>query len=139
MDQPPDAALFHLINSAREAGASLLLTSRSPAGDWRVGLPDLASRLRMAAPATLAAPDDDLLRQVLVKLFADRQIMISRPVVDYLLLRMERSLRAAVDLVEALDRTALAEGGAITRPMAARVLSAMLERSVFTAREELSS
>ena len=36
------AALFHLINSAGEAGASLLLTSRSAAADWRIGLPDLA-------------------------------------------------------------------------------------------------
>jgi chromosomal replication initiation ATPase DnaA len=116
-------ALFHLINQVVEREATLLLTSRSAAEDWAVGLPDLRSRLRLATPAALGAPDDELLRQVLVKLFADRQLIVDKPVIDYLLLRMERSLSAAVALVEALDRTALAEARRITRPMAAQILS----------------
>ena len=64
----------------------------------------------MATPAALGAPDDDLLRKVLVKLFADRQLVVDKAVIDYLLSRMERSLSAAVALVEALDREALAAG-----------------------------
>lgn len=119
----PEPALFHLINSAKEQGAGLLITSRQPAAAWRLGLADLRSRLRMAAPAHLDAPDDDLLRQVLVKLFADRQLIVDRAVVDYLLVRMERSLDVAGSIVEALDREALARGAAITRPMAASVLA----------------
>ena len=75
-DAVPEAALFHLINSVREAGASLLITSQTPAEEWHVSLPDLRSRLRMAAPAALGAPDDELLRKVLVKLFADRQLVV---------------------------------------------------------------
>jgi len=121
----PEAALFHLINSVREARGSLLLTSRSPPDDWRVDLPDLRSRLRLAAPAALGAPDDELLRKVLVKLFADRQLMVDKTVIDYLISRMERSLSAAAVLVEALDREALAAGRRITRPMAAAVVSRM--------------
>jgi chromosomal replication initiation ATPase DnaA len=119
----PEAALFHLINSAKERNGSLLLTSRSVAEDWRIALPDLRSRLRMATPIWIGAPDDDLLRKVLVKLFADRQLIVEKPVIDYLLLRMERSLAAAVSLVEALDRAALAAGRSITRPMAAQILA----------------
>ncbi len=118
-----EAALFHLINSVKEQGGALLLTSRSPAEDWLVQLPDLRSRLRMATPVTIGAPDDELLRQTLVKLFADRQLVVEKAVIDYLLLRMERSLASAVALVEALDRAALAAGRAITRPMAGRILS----------------
>ncbi len=123
-DDVPEAELFHLINSARESGAGLLITSRAAAPSWRIALSDLRSRLRLAAPAALEAPDEDLLRQVLVKLFADRQLVVERPVIDYLLVRMERSLSAAGQLVEALDREALAQAGPITRPMAARILSA---------------
>ena len=119
----PEQPLFHLINSATEAGAHLLVTSRSPAALWKVGLPDLRSRLRLAAPAALASPDDDLLRQVLVKLFADRQLFVERPVIEYLLVRMERSLAAALVLVDRLDREALAAGNPITRAMAARFLA----------------
>ncbi|HWT30144.1 MAG TPA: hypothetical protein VN240_03870 [Propylenella sp.] len=119
----PEQPLFHLINSAKEAGATLLITSRLPAAEWRVELPDLRSRLRMATPAALSRPDDDLLRKVLVKLFADRQLIVERTVIDYLLLRMERSLGAALLLVERLDREALAAASPITRHMAARVLT----------------
>ncbi len=122
MDDVPERTLFHLINSAVEMGASLLVTSRAPAADWRVSLPDLLSRLRMAAPLTLRSPDEDLLRKVLVKLFADRQLFVDRAVIDYLLLRMERSLYTALVLVDRLDREALAAGSRITRPLAAKIL-----------------
>jgi len=117
-------ALFHLINSVKESGATLLLTSRNPITDWDVSLADLRSRLRLATPIALGAPDDDLLRRVLVKLFSDRQLIVEKPVLDYVLLRMERSLSAAAALVDSLDRAALAEGRRITRPMAARLLAA---------------
>lgn len=121
-DHVPERTLFHLINSAREVGASLLITSRTPAADWRVSLPDLVSRLRMAAPLALRSPDEDLLRKVLVKLFADRQLFVDKVVIEYLLLRMERSFAAALLLVDSLDREALAAGSRITRPLAAKIL-----------------
>jgi chromosomal replication initiation ATPase DnaA len=122
-ERVPEAALFHLINSVREQGGYLLLTSPSGHEAWQVSLPDLRSRLRMATPVELEAPEDELLRKVLVKLFADRQLLVEKPVIDYLVSRMERSLSAAVALVEALDRAALAAGRSITRPVAAAVLA----------------
>jgi chromosomal replication initiation ATPase DnaA len=123
MDDVPERALFHLFNAAKETGASVLITSRMPVSDWRVGLPDLRSRLRMAVPLALDTPDDELLRKVLVKLFADRQLIVEKAVIDYLLVRIERSLSAAAAVVEAIDREALAAGRSITRPMAARILA----------------
>jgi chromosomal replication initiation ATPase DnaA len=129
----PEKALFHLINMAQEARAGLLLTSRHPPSEWRVSLPDLASRLRKATPLVLQPPDDGLLRTVLVKLFGDRQLIVEKAVIDYLLLRMERSCGAALALVEALDREALASGSAVTRPLAARVLAEIMpEPDLFT-------
>jgi hypothetical protein len=44
-------------------------------------------------------------------------------VVDYLIVRMERSLSFAVQLVRALDDAALAAGRGITRQTAAAVLA----------------
>ena len=117
-----EAALFHLINLARERTAPLLLTSRVPPPALGVALPDLASRLRAAHLVALGAPDDDLLRRVLVKLFADRQLSVDPSVVDTIVVRMERSLAAANRIVEALDRAALAEGRGITRRLAAAVV-----------------
>ncbi|WP_034492094.1 HdaA/DnaA family protein [Afifella pfennigii] len=119
----PERELFHLINRAREEGFFVLITSRSPLADWRLTLKDTVSRLRLAVPVGLGEPDEELLRQVLVKLFADRQLEVERAVVDYILVRMERSLSAAQALVAAIDEAALSEGRRITRPLAARVLS----------------
>ncbi len=47
---------------------------------WPVKLPDLISRLKAMPVATLGLPDDDLLRGVLVKLFADRQVKVDEAV-----------------------------------------------------------
>ena len=70
----------------------------------------------------LAAPDDDLLRRVLTKLFADRQLAVDAAVIDFIVTRMERSLESANVIVEHLDREALAAGRPVTRQLAASVL-----------------
>ena len=70
----------------------------------------------------LGEPDDLLLRQVIVKLFADRQLNVSPRVVDYLVARMERSLGAANALVDEIDREALSRKGPVTRQVAAQAL-----------------
>ncbi|MEP3276086.1 MAG: DnaA/Hda family protein [Stappiaceae bacterium] len=115
-------ALFHLINAIKEAGSYLLITSRSWPASWGITLPDLASRMRSATLIEVSEPDDALLRQVLVKLFSDRQLMIDSSVIEFLVTRMERSLQAAAEIVEAVDKHALSEGRAITRPVVGKVL-----------------
>lgn len=124
LDAPPldEAGLFHLLNLARETGSFVLMTSRVPAAGLAIGLPDLLSRLRAAHALELGAPDDEMLRLVLAKLFADRQLRVEKPVFDFLLRRMERSFASARELVERLDREALAEGRSVTRTLAATVL-----------------
>ncbi|TYC66773.1 hypothetical protein FMN63_11640 [Stappia sp. BW2] len=117
-----NTALFHLLNAARQAGKTVLITSRTWPASWKISLPDLQSRLRAATPVEILEPDDDLLRRVLVKLFADRQIAVDQGVVDYLVVRMERSLEVAMRAVEAIDQEALAGRVKITKPLAGRVL-----------------
>ena len=54
----------------------MLLTARRPVAGWPLGLPDLASRLRAAPAVAIGPPDDALLGALLVKLFADRQLVV---------------------------------------------------------------
>jgi chromosomal replication initiation ATPase DnaA len=115
-------AAFHLLNLARERRFDILITARTAPGTWDISLPDLRSRLRSAALVSIAEPDDSLLRAVLVKLFADRQVAVSPEVIDYIMLRIERSMAAAALIVDKLDKAALAERKAVTRPLAAKVL-----------------
>jgi chromosomal replication initiation ATPase DnaA len=117
-----ETALFHLLNFTAGCGAYLLMTARrAPRGD-SVGLPDLLSRLRRAPMLELSAPDDALLRAVLEKLFRDRQLTVEPGLIDYIALRLERSLGAARDFVADLDREALARGRRVTRALAAELL-----------------
>lgn len=117
-----EAALFHLINLAKESGGHLLLTGREAPPRWPLALADLRSRVNAMPALAIGAPDDSVLAAVLVKLFADRQVRITEEVVTYLLGRMERSFAAAAGLVERLDRAALAGRRAVTVPLARSVL-----------------
>lgn len=115
-------ALFHLINAARERGTYVVLTARRPPDAWGLKTADLLSRLRLAPHATFDGPDDALLGAILVKLFLDRQLMIDTTMIDFVKSRIERSIAAARDFVERLDREGLARGKPITRALAAKVL-----------------
>lgn len=114
--------LFHVINSVRENRTSLLMTARLWPMSWPVALPDLRSRLKAATVVEIGEPDEDLIGQVIIKLFADRQLHIDDRIVGYIVARMERSMEAAQGIVDRLDRLALARGTRISRSLAAEVL-----------------
>jgi chromosomal replication initiation ATPase DnaA len=106
-ERAPEQALLHLFNCCRETGAGLLIVARQAPASWPIALPDLASRLRGADAVGIGPPDDALLAAVLVKHFADRQLMVAPEVVAYLVPRMERSFASAAALTAGLDRLAL--------------------------------
>jgi len=120
-----EQALFHLLNLTAAEGGRCLMTAPCPPRDWGIRLPDLKSRLDATQSVRIAPPDEALLAAVLVKLFADRQLTVPHSLIDWLVLRMERSLGMARSVVAALDARALAEGRAITRAMAAEVLDSL--------------
>jgi chromosomal replication initiation ATPase DnaA len=113
-----EAALFHLLNLAREERAYVLITTRTAPATWRIEVPDLASRLRALPVVALTAPDDALFRAVIVKLFTDRQVAVDESLVSFLTTRIERSFAAARAAVTRLDREALRLRRPITRALA---------------------
>ncbi len=117
-----ERALFHLLNLAREEGAFMLITARSAPAGWPAAIPDLASRLRALPVVTLIAPDDALLRSLIVKLAADRQINVDESLVSYLVTRIERSFAAARAAVAELDAEAMRQKRPVTRALAAEIL-----------------
>jgi chromosomal replication initiation ATPase DnaA len=117
-----ERALFHLMNLAREDGASVLITARTPPSTFQVELRDLRSRLRAVPVVLLLPPDDQLFRALIVKFCADRQMAVDETVVSYLTTRIERSFAAARQAVELLDTEALRLGRPVTRALAAELL-----------------
>lgn len=114
--------MFHLHNNLRSAGLPLLLTARTPPSRWPITLPDLASRMQATTLAQIDDPDDALLRAVMMKLFADRQIAPPANLLDYLAPRIERSFDAAARIVALLDAEAMRSKKPISRAMARTVL-----------------
>ena len=115
-----ERALFHLLNLAREHDAFVLLTARTAPMTFAVR--DLASRVKALPLVAMMPPDDTLLRAVLVKLFADRQLSVDEALIGYVATRIERSFAAARAVVARLDDEALRHKRPLTRAFAAEVL-----------------
>ncbi len=116
-----ERAFFHLLNLAREDDAYVLITGRSGPGALTLEIPDLGSRLRSVPAVALAPPDDTLLRALIVKLGADRQIVMDEALVRYLVNRIERSFAAARDAVVRLDEEGLRQRRPVTKSLAAEL------------------
>jgi chromosomal replication initiation ATPase DnaA len=115
--------LFHLLNIAREHKLSILLTSRLGPGDLTIAFPDLRSRLRALPVVRIEAPDEALLKAVLLKHFADRQLTVEPQIISHLAMYMERSFVAASALVEAIDKRSLADKRRVTKALATAVMA----------------
>jgi chromosomal replication initiation ATPase DnaA len=113
-----EAALFHLMNQMRARVGSLIVTARSAPESWGLGTADVLSRLRLAPSVRLQAPDDALLKAVLVKLFLDRQLIVDTGVIDAVALRIPRTFADAQAVVGAIDRASLERGRRVTRTLA---------------------
>lgn len=130
VDQAPtsedrDRALLALLDGA--AGGeprALLLTARKPPAEWPTTIGDLASRLAAVLAFPLWAPDDKLLGGLAHKLFADRQLRVSKTAVSRILKTLERTPEAIHAFVAEADAKALAERRAVSE----RLVSELLEQ-----------
>jgi chromosomal replication initiation ATPase DnaA len=118
-----EKALFHLLNLAREKELYVLITAETAPSRWGVALPDLKSRLNALPTVEIGAPDEALLRTVMLKHFADRRLAIDPKVLTYLALHVDRSLAAAAAAVASVDRLALASGRKISRQLVTEALA----------------
>ena len=110
--------------AARRSGGTLLLTARRPPATWAVELPDLRTRLAAVPVTSLGPPDDELMRRLADKLFADRQLQVPEPAAEEMLALIERSSQALMTAVDALDRASLeARQRVLTRAFVRSVLA----------------
>lgn len=117
--------LLHLLNSAAEAGQPVLLAARAAPARWVVDLPDLSSRLRSIAAVEIGVPDDSLLRAILARLLAERQLVVPGPVQDWMLLQLPRTADALRAAASALQHEASVSGRRVTRATALAALGCL--------------
>ena len=124
---PEPQALLHLLNTASEAGQKVLMTARLPPARQTIPLPDLASRLRAAEAVEIRPAEDELLERLLTRLAADRQLTLSIPVRNFMLIFLPRTAATLREAVARLDRATLGRGTKITRQLAAEILAELIE------------
>ncbi|WP_415542849.1 DnaA ATPase domain-containing protein [Gluconobacter potus] len=126
-DSPGDeATMLHLLNDAFSQGDRVLMAGRLPPSRSHFMLPDLASRLRATATTATGEPEDDLRATLLLSLLADRQLVVSQTVTEWLWRHLPRTGNALVSAVERLDEAALARKQPITRALALEMLPDLL-------------
>jgi chromosomal replication initiation ATPase DnaA len=126
-DTAAERPLLHLLNACGETGRHVLLAARTAPSRWAVSLPDLASRLRAMTAVEIRPPEESLLRALLARLLAERQLAVAEPIQEWLILRLPRTPAAMREAAARLDRAALVAGGRVTRGVAADVARAMVE------------
>lgn len=102
-----ETELFHRWNRAQESGTPLLLVSGAAEGQWRIALPDLASRLGAALHLRIGAPDDAMLEDLILLHAEQRGLALGPDATAYLVPRCERSHMGAERLVAVIDRLSL--------------------------------
>ncbi len=110
-------AMFHLYNLYRNEGGNILFTSTQAPARWAFSLADLQSRLNIVPAIAIDEPDDELLSALIVKLFSDRQLMISPELVNYMVKNMQRSFTYCNKLVAEIDQISLMRKRAISLPI----------------------
>ncbi len=115
--------LFVLINHVINSKKFLLITSTIPLTQINFCLPDLKSRINAIMEVEIKKPDEYMVGQILLKYFADRQIVVSSSVIHYLIHRIDRSYYKIAQIVEELDKLSLSKNKKISIPMIKSLLN----------------
>jgi hypothetical protein len=117
--------IFHRWNLAQEERKPLLIIALQPPPEWKVRLPDLASRLAATPVFSLGDPDDLLCSMLLEKQFNQRGLHVSGETLRYITSRLERSYVALMRIVDMLDSASLSRKRSVTTALARDVLAEM--------------
>jgi chromosomal replication initiation ATPase DnaA len=92
----------------RESGALLIIVNTDEEhGGWRIGLPDLASRIGGSLQLEIGAPDDAFAADLIHALAEQRGLSLPDGAAEYCVPRTIRSFAAIEALVATIDRISL--------------------------------
>jgi chromosomal replication initiation ATPase DnaA len=114
-----DRALLELFE---RPGVWMVLTARTPPGEWQCAIGDLRSRFQSLIAFPVWAPDDALLSGLVVKHLADRQLRAPAAVVERIVTQIERTPSAIAAFIGRADAKALAEKRAISERLVLELL-----------------
>lgn len=120
---PWEAALFRLFEDLRQVGGRLVVAGSVPAAAAPYALPDLASRLRSGVVLRVQALDDEGRLAALQARARFRGLELPAETGRYLLGRIDRHAASLFQLLDQLDRAALAAQKRLTIPFVREFLA----------------
>ena len=96
----------------------ILITSTYVVSNYNFKLPDLSSRLKTFVNVRISLPDDELLINLMIKLFHDKQIIIKNTgIFNFIIKRVGRSYENIFNLVDKIDKLLLQKNKQLTIPI----------------------
>ena len=99
--------LFTLINTIEQDNKYLIVTSTKPIVDFKFRLIDLNSRAKNFLLSVIEKPEDDLMYALILKNLSDRQILIDKKLIDFIIKRISRSYGKISDFIYKIDEISL--------------------------------
>ena len=99
--------LYSLFNIIEQDNKFLIVTSRNSIVDIQFTLNDLKSRTKNFIIQNIEKPDDELIFALLLKNLSDKQILIEKKFIDYIIKRIDRSYGKIFDLIYKIDKISL--------------------------------
>ena len=114
--------LFSIWNTILQDNKYLLVTSKKPINSFGFKLNDLMSRVTSSLIIGINLPSDDLISVILAKNFSDKQIVVEKKHIDYIIKRIDRSYEKISQFILTLDKYSLKKGSPFALKMIKEVL-----------------
>ena len=115
--------LFSLWNLALQDNKYLLITSTKPINTYKFKLPDLKSRVSASIIFGIHLPSDELISVIIAKNLSDKQIMVEKKHIDYIIKRIDRSYPNISRFISTLDKYSLKKGKPFSLKLIKEVLN----------------
>ena len=99
--------LYTLINIIDQEGKYLVITSNNPIVNINFKLNDLKSRAKNFLLQNIEKPDDELIFAIILKNLSDRQILLDKKLINFIVKRIDRSYSKIFDFIYKIDETSL--------------------------------
>ena len=106
----PEKLFYSLWNTALQDNKYLLITSPKKINSYKFKLKDLTSRMDSVLSIGINLPTDDLMSVILTKNFSDKQIIIEKNHIEYIIKRIDRSYEKISQFILTLDKYSLKKG-----------------------------
>ena len=99
--------IYTLFNIIDQDNKFLIITSLKPITEIDFKLDDLKSRTKNCLLAKIENPDDELMFALILKNLSDRQIILDKKLIDFIIKRVHRSYGKIFEFIYKIDKISL--------------------------------